>query len=992
MNHSLDAARRFGRIGLATLVLAFGGLATIGTASSSSAVVGSPLPVNESFADLETVNAWTALGTAQLNNGSLQLTPSSGGNGAYVLDTPIPADGGLEVEFDWENIGTGDGSTVFLMDGAAPAALGGGGGALGYAYMPTGYLAVGFDEYNGQIRLLGSGEGIVGFPSLRAASYYPMSGEHRARFRLADGAVSVDIKEPEGIWRNVFRNVEVATLPGQAPLPATLMVGFSASTGGAVAKHLIRNVEIREPGLVLRTKASKNAATGEITMHSSVSNLSSASLSGLALTATGSAITVPAAALSCVVTGTATCPPGEAALSFGPNGSVVASRIVSNPTEPGATITSTVSQDGNPIASDTISINGFPTIDYGTRHRMSTSQESMLHVFSPRQWMNDVTVTSAAALHGTITPRGAVGFEYLPDHGFLGVDTITYTVSNGVLETTGNTVSITVVGPNSAPTATLAPITFAEDGEPFVLPITFTDPDGDTVYITGAWADEGNVTINDAGTEATYTPRADYNGTEYIGFEFTDDIYSDGVEAEFEITPVADQARVELRQWWGPTYAYEDAGEASYFPYSAFNPDNENAVTVVSASATHGTIEVRNDEGNYILYTPNENFFGTETLTFTLNEETVTGSIISTVSLPVIATPDEPTATATAVTTNANTAVDIPVTLADADGDTVSIVSASADTGIVTIVGSTLHYMPASNASGTDTITYEISDGVGVPEPDPNDDRIVFDPNDGEGPIADNSADATFTVDVTINAVDGRPTATASPATTLEDTPVDIAVTITDLDSTTGLTISAAAAAYGTVTIDGTTLRYTPAANYNGSDTITYSVTDGTNTTVGNTVIVTITAVNDDPVAPASEPSTITATSTSGATVTFELTTVNDVDGDTLDVMIVQQPAHGTVTIVSNAPGNAVVIGATGGRLVYTPTAGFAGTDTFTYSVSDGNGGSYERVVQVTVTAPRLPAAGLPTTGSDIGGLVGVGTLALMVGAGLVLMQRRRKV
>jgi large repetitive protein len=560
-------------------------------------------------------------------------------------------------------------------------------------------------------------------------------------------------------------------------------------------------------------------------------------------------------------------------------------------------------------------------------------------------------------------------------------------IDYGMLETPGNTVSIDVVATNNVPTATIAPITFAEDGPSFVVPITFTDIDGDTVYMTNdSFARNGDLTVNAAGTEATYTPYPNFNGTEYISIDFWDGITFNSTQIFFDIAPVVDPPSVELDSE-GPTAAYEDGGLQS-FGYRALNPDAPFGVFVVSVTAEHGRVAFASTLGSGFDYTPAPGFFGTDTLTFTFPDPTpvttqaaiVIAPFTATLSLPVLATPDAPTSSAGPATTNRNLAVDVPVTLADVDGDAVTIVSATAQAGSVSIVGSSLHYVPAQNFSGNDTITYAISDGVGY-----NLDTRTF--------FADLSLDATFTVAVTVNAtvaVDAPPTASASPSTTLEDTAVDIAVTITDLDSTAGLAISAASAAHGTVAIVGSTLHYTPAADYNGADTITYSVTDGTNTTVGNTVAVTVTAVNDAPVAPADEPATIVRTIGRDTTVRLEVAGGPDADGDSSDVAITTQAVHGEAKVVAH-PG-AIVIGSAGGEIVYTPSIGFVGNDTFTYTVSDGHGGSYERVVQITVTAPRLPSSGLPVTGSDTRGLLGVGTLATLFGAAFLMVQRRRKI
>ena len=83
----------------------------------------------------------------------------------------------------------------------------------------------------------------------------------------------------------------------------------------------------------------------------------------------------------------------------------------------------------------------------------------------------------------------------------------------------------------------------------------------------------------------------------------------------------------------------------------------------------------------------------------------------------------------------------------------------------------------------------------------------------------------------------------------------------------------------------------------------------------------------------------------------------NDTDGnnDPLAITTVSAPANGTAVVNNNGtPANT-----TDDRIVYTPNAGFTGTDSFTYTISDGHGGSDTATATVSVTAP---SAGVPVT------------------------------
>ena len=133
--------------------------------------------------------------------------------------------------------------------------------------------------------------------------------------------------------------------------------------------------------------------------------------------------------------------------------------------------------------------------------------------------------------------------------------------------------------------------------------------------------------------------------------------------------------------------------------------------------------------------------------------------------------------------------------------------------------------------------------------------------------------------------------------------------------------------AHGTVVVnaDGT-VTYTPAANYNGADSFTYTIGDGHGGTRdgdgqrdGDARSTTRrSAVND-----AATTAEDTAVSDRGAG-----RTTRDLDGDTLTVSGVGAPAHGTAAVNAD------------GTITYTPAANYNGADSFTYTVSDGHGGT----------------------------------------------------
>ncbi len=114
-----------------------------------------------------------------------------------------------------------------------------------------------------------------------------------------------------------------------------------------------------------------------------------------------------------------------------------------------------------------------------------------------------------------------------------------------------------------------------------------------------------------------------------------------------------------------------------------------------------------------------------------------------------------------------------------------------------------------------------------------------------------NGGSATATVTVTVTGVNDGPVAVDDAATTAEDTATTVAVLTndTDLDGDTLAVSSVSTPAHGTAVVEGLAVLYTPAANYNGPDSFTYTVGDGNGGSATATVTVTVTGVNDGPVA-----------------------------------------------------------------------------------------------------------------------------------------------
>ena len=226
--------------------------------------------------------------------------------------------------------------------------------------------------------------------------------------------------------------------------------------------------------------------------------------------------------------------------------------------------------------------------------------------------------------------------------------------------------------------------------------------------------------------------------------------------------------------------------------------------------------------------------------------------------------------------------------------------------------------------------------------------------------------DAAKAVTGLVPPVNHPPVANDDTATTPEDTAVSIAILAndTDLDGNGLHVTSVGAPSHGTAILNpaGTAILYTPAAQYGGADSFDYSISDGAGGIDTATVSVTVTAVDDPPTAEARSAST---TSPNPVTVNLRGT---DIDTCELSFQVVDLPNHGGV---GSLAGQACTTGspnADTATVVYTPTAGYSGSDSFTYRVVDATGPSAAVTVSITIAAAPPPPPPNPIHIGDLDG------------------------
>ena len=221
--------------------------------------------------------------------------------------------------------------------------------------------------------------------------------------------------------------------------------------------------------------------------------------------------------------------------------------------------------------------------------------------------------------------------------------------------------------------------------------------------------------------------------------------------------------------------------------------------------------------------------------------------------------------------------------------------------------------------------------------------RAVATDNDG-------ATSAPSSVTITVRTLNHPPTAADLDLVVNEDEVLTFALPGHDSDGDALTYHIEGDPAHGTLSSGASASRtYQAAANWNGSDTFTYSVNDGTVDSAPATVRITVRPVNDCPVSVAAP------VNTNEDTAVPVVLTGSDVDGDPLEFVVVDAPAHGALIPTASS--------ATSASFIYTPAANYNGSDSFTYTVSDGYCTS--AVIRVPIAINPVNDAPLVDAGTD---------------------------
>ncbi|EGR2228426.1 tandem-95 repeat protein [Vibrio parahaemolyticus] len=585
------------------------------------------------------------------------------------------------------------------------------------------------------------------------------------------------------------------------------------------------------------------------------------------------------------------------------------------------TISASVSDGVNPTANDSDSlivnrVNDAPTVENAIADQVLAEDFDVYTID-----LNEVFKDSDSSLEFSVSGNDNIQISIVsgvatitPTADWNGKETITFTAKDPSGENVSQTVNFTVA---SVADIVADKATVVED-TPTIINVLSNDTFESTDKVVSLDADNGpkngTVIVNNDGT-VTYTPDDNYVGKDTFTYVVTSGGVSESTIVEVNVTPVNDApvAKDDIA-----TTQEDTAVTIDVLPNDSDVDDDKLSIQSASAPEAQGKVEIVDGK---LVFTPAENFNGDAEITYTVTDGELTDEAKVTVTVnPVNDAPTIKVDAVESITEDAVSTDTVVATLTVRDTDTsedqLTVSLENNSNGYFVLVGDEVKLTQAGvDAVNNDelnlkdlTISASVSDGVN-PTASDSDSLVVNRVNDA--PTVENAiADQVLSED-------------------FEAYTIDLNEVFKDSDSSLEFSVSGndniqISIVNGVATI-------TPTADWNGSETLTFTATDPSGESVSQTVDFTVAPVVD-------------IEADSADVVEDTPTIINVLGNDTFE---------GKDKVVSldaeNGPKNGTVIVNNDGTVTYTPDDNYVGKDTFTYVVTSG-GVSESTTVTVNVT------------------------------------------
>ena len=357
---------------------------------------------------------------------------------------------------------------------------------------------------------------------------------------------------------------------------------------------------------------------------------------------------------------------------------------------------------------------------------------------------------------------------------------------------------------NTAPVVSGQSLSVNED-ETMSITLQGSDEDKDDLNFT-VLNQPKNGTLSGAGQNLTYTPKANFHGSDSFTFKATDGISdSNTATVSIKVDSVNDKPVVS-----GQSVSIKE-DETVSITLQGSDEDKDDLTFTVLNQPKNGTLSGASPN---LTYTPKANFHGSDSFMFKANDG-VTDSNTATVSIKVDSVNDKPVVSGQSLSVNEDETVSITLQGSDEDKDDLTFtVLNKPKNGTLSGTGPNLTYTPKANYYGSDIFTFKANDGV-------------TDSN-------------TVTVSIKVDSVNDKPVVSGQSVSIKEDETVSITLQGSDEDKDdlnfTVLNEPKNGALSGT----GPNLTYTPKANFHGSDSFTFNANDGVSDSNTATILINI--------------------------------------------------------------------------------------------------------------------------------------------------------
>lgn len=561
----------------------------------------------------------------------------------------------------------------------------------------------------------------------------------------------------------------------------------------------------------------------------------------------------------------------------------------------------------------------------GVDDSYSLDEDTFLLISGPGVLGNDVDLTpttvaelSADVSHGALMLDEDGSFIYVPDTNWTGEDSFAYVATDPVEGTSEITICVLNVLPmNDVPIAVDDAYDVDEDQTlnvttPWITGsgILANDIDIDGDVLTAVWnsgPNFGSLVLNNDGT-FTYVPDPNYHGPDQFAYQVDDGaggVSNIGI-VSLTVHPVNDDPIALANSYVVDEDEVLNVSDITGVLNNDTDVDGDTLTAVVLDGPEKGSLTL-NDTGSFT-YTPNENFHGADSFTYTAADGNG-GTAVAVVNITVASVNDVPLAADdnfTGLEDNLLHVADPGVLMndSDIDGDALTAVK-DADPANGTVVlnaDGSFDYTPNPGFFGADAFTYHAEDGNGGLSAV----RTVYiNILENHDPIPVNDV-YTVNEDVLLsrNVLDND----------TDPDPTDVLTVSDNTDPANGTLIMNANGGF----------IYVPNPDFNGTDSFTYTASDGVGGEAIATVNITITPVNDAPVSATDPYSTSKNVAVSIKKASGVLANDTDVDGDALSAVLVSGPTQGTLYMNNQ------------GAFIYIPNTDYVGADEFTYEAFDG--------------------------------------------------------